>query len=319
MPKHIWNFGTGDFGRKHTSGKLENCTRCQNPRQRKLETSESDHSTHHFPTLTRSFRIFRIVPESQVSVGQKNHAGSSSNGHLLGKPRKSPARDWRPALEKICAPPARPRRCRRTMSSGRITCYDLASRHSHRRRQQGPSEVRIAVKAEQLNQDNDPEGREVVQACNSRLITGERSRQSTTSHWCMKSEMTDLMLLTPFSCETRHSGFLQDLINIFPTPGMCTHSPAHPRSMKIWPTQKSSTGGSVSVKSRHEPVPLPKRPECQQARAPRNPPLPRLFFQAAGVTFLLPREGRRACLSVVCSLLPFSLLSFIRADFPGVV
>ena len=46
---------------------------------------------------------------------------------------------------------------------------------------------------------------------------------------------------------------------------------------------------------------------------PRNPPLPRLFFQAAGVTFQLPREGRRACLSVVCSLLLFSLLSFFRA------
>ena len=57
------------------------------------------------------------------------------------------------------------------MSSGRITCYDLASRHSHRRRQQGPSEVRIAAKAEQLNQNNDPEGREVVQACNPRLFT----------------------------------------------------------------------------------------------------------------------------------------------------
>ena len=48
----------------------------------------------------------------------------------------------------------------------------LASRHSHRRRQQGPSEVRIAVKAE-LNQNNDPEGREFLQACNSRLITGD--------------------------------------------------------------------------------------------------------------------------------------------------
>ena len=92
--------------------------------------------------------------------------------------------------------------------------YDL--RHSHRRNQQGPSEVRIAAKAEQLNQNNDPEGREVVQAFNPRLITGDRSRQSTTSHWCMESEMTDLRLLTPFSCETRHSVFLQDLINTFP-------------------------------------------------------------------------------------------------------
>ena len=52
-----------------------------------------------------------------------------------------------------------------------FTCYDLASRHSHRRRQQGPSEVRIAAKAEQLNQNNDPEGREVVRAFNPRLIT----------------------------------------------------------------------------------------------------------------------------------------------------
>ena len=57
------------------------------------------------------------------------------------------------------------------IAKSRITCYDLASRHSHRRRQQGPSEVRIAAKAEQLNQNNDPEGREVVQACNPRLIT----------------------------------------------------------------------------------------------------------------------------------------------------
>ena len=57
------------------------------------------------------------------------------------------------------------------IAKSRITGYDLASRHSHRRRQQGPSEVRIAVKAEQLNQNNVPDGREVVQACNSRLIT----------------------------------------------------------------------------------------------------------------------------------------------------
>ena len=57
------------------------------------------------------------------------------------------------------------------IAKSRITCYDLASRHSHRRRQQGPSEVCIAVKAEQLYQNNDPEDREVVQACNSRLIT----------------------------------------------------------------------------------------------------------------------------------------------------
>ena len=80
---------------------------------------------------------------------------------------------------------------------------------------------------------------------------------------------------------------------------------------------------SVSVKSRHEPVPQPEgqsasRPECQQARVPRNPTFPWLFSQAAGVTFQLPREGRRAYLSVVCSLL-FSLLSFFRAGFPEVV
>ena len=59
------------------------------------------------------------------------------------------------------------------IAKSRITCYDLASRHSHRRRQQGPSEVRIAAKAEQLNQNNDPEGREVVHACDSTLIIGD--------------------------------------------------------------------------------------------------------------------------------------------------
>ena len=58
-------------------------------------------------------------------------------------------------------------------AKSRITCYDLASRHRNRRRQQGPSEVRIAAKAEQLNQNNDPEGPKVVQACNSRLFTGD--------------------------------------------------------------------------------------------------------------------------------------------------
>ena len=62
---------------------------------------------------------------------------------------------------------------RRTMSSGRITCYDFASRQSHRRRQQGPSEVRIAVKAEQLNQNNDPEGREVMASVQFKIITGD--------------------------------------------------------------------------------------------------------------------------------------------------
>ena len=39
------------------------------------------------------------------------------------------------------------------------------------------------------------------------------SSQSTTSHWCMESEMIDLRLLTPFSSETRHSGFLQEKNN----------------------------------------------------------------------------------------------------------
>ena len=37
--------------------------------------------------------------------------------------------------------------------------------------------------------------------------------------------MMDLMLLTPFSSETRHSGFLQDLINTYPTPAMFAHRP----------------------------------------------------------------------------------------------
>ena len=41
----------------------------------------------------------------------------------------------------------------------------------------------------------------------------------------MKSEMTDLRLLTPFSNETLHSVFLQDLIYTFPTPAMCAHRP----------------------------------------------------------------------------------------------
>ena len=37
--------------------------------------------------------------------------------------------------------------------------------------------------------------------------------------------MTDLRLLTPFSNETPHSGFLQDFINTFLTPAMCAHHP----------------------------------------------------------------------------------------------
>ena len=61
-----------------------------------------------------------------------------------------------------------------------------------------------------------------------------------------------------------------------------------------------------------------RRPECQQASVPRTPTFPSMFLQAAGVTFQLPREGRRACLSVACSLLLFSLLSFFRAGFLGV-
>ena len=73
------------------------------------------------------------------------------------------------------------------------------------------------------------------------------------------------------------------------------------------------------MKSRHEPVP---QPTGQSASTPKflvTQPCLDCFFQAAGVTFQLPREGRRACLSVVCSLLLFSLLSFFRAGFPGVV
>ena len=54
----------------------------------------------------------------------------------------------------------------------------------------------------------------------------------------------------------------------------------------------------MSVKNRHEPVPQPEgqrasRPECLATQ------LSRLSSQAAGVTFQLPREGRRACLSGV--------------------
>ena len=63
------------------------------------------------------------------------------------------------------------------------------------------------MKAEQLNQYYDPEGREVVQVFEA------------------VSQPTDLRLLAPFSNETRHSGFLQDLINTFPTPAMHTHRP----------------------------------------------------------------------------------------------
>ena len=59
-----------------------------------------------------------------------------------------------------------------------------------------------------------------------------------------------------------------------------------------------------------------RRPESQQASAPRNPTFPCLFSQAAGFTFQLPREGRRACLSGV---LPPSLFSsfVFPCWFPG--
>ena len=84
-------------------------------------------------------------------------------------------------------------------------------------------------------------------------------------------------------------------------------------------TQKSSTRGSVSVKSRHERVSLPEGQSASRSERLSTQPSPDCFsFQAAGVTFQLPREGRRACLSVGCSLLLFSLLSFFRAGFLGV-
>ena len=67
------------------------------------------------------------------------------------------------------------------------------------------------------------------------------------------------------------------------------------------------------MKSRHEPVP---QPEGQSASRPE-----RLVTQPCPDCFSRPRasrsssrgRGRRACLSVVCSLLLFSLLSFFRA------
>ena len=63
------------------------------------------------------------------------------------------------------------------------------------------------------------------------------------------------------------------------------------------------------MKGRHEPV---SQPEGQSASRPERlvtQPCPDCFSQAAGVTFQLPREGRRACLSVV--LLPPPLLSSV--------
>ena len=73
------------------------------------------------------------------------------------------------------------------------------------------------------------------------------------------------------------------------------------------------------MKSRHEPVSLPEGQSASRPERLVTQPCPDCFSQAAGVTFQLPREGRRACLSVVCSLILFSLLSFFRAGFPGVV
>ena len=35
------------LGRTQSTDKLENCTRCQNPRKRSVKTKESDHCTHH--------------------------------------------------------------------------------------------------------------------------------------------------------------------------------------------------------------------------------------------------------------------------------
>ena len=60
-----------------------------------------------------------------------------------------------------------------------------------------------------------------------------------------------------------------------------------------------------------------QRPECQQARAPLIPTLPRLFFRAAGVTFQLPREGASG-LSFCGVLSPSLLSSFVfPCWFPG--
>ena len=63
--------------------------------------------------------------------------------------------------------------------------------------------------------------------CGSQPSLAQKPKQCTTLLFrgCKRSKMTDLRLLTPFSCETRHSGFLQDVINTFPTPAVCTHRP----------------------------------------------------------------------------------------------
>ena len=70
------------------------------------------------------------------------------------------------------------------------------------------------------------------------------------------------------------------------------------------------------MESRHEPVSLPEGRSASKPERLLTQPSPDCFFQAAGVTFQLPREERRTCLSVGCSLLLFSLLSFFRAGFP---
>ena len=75
----------------------------------------------------------------------------------------------------------------------------------------------------------------------------------------------------------------------------------------------------MSVKSRHEPVSLPEGQSASRPERLVTHPCLVCFFQVAGVTFQLPREGRPACLCVVCFLLFFSLLSFFRAGFSGVV
>ena len=71
-------------------------------------------------------------------------------------------------------------------------------------------------------------------------------------------------------------------------------------------TQKSSTRGSVSVKSRHEPVPQPKGQSSSRPERLVTHPCPDCFSQAAGVTFQLPREGASGF--SFCGVLPLSLL-----------
>ena len=83
-------------------------------------------------------------------------------------------------------------------------------------------------------------------------------------------------------------------------------------------TQKSSTRGSVSVKSRHEPVPQPKG---QSASRPE-----RFLTLPSPVCFLRPRASRSSSRGrgvglffLWCAPSFSSLLSFFRAGFPGVV